>query len=139
MKFSSGSALFAKTKVSIRGDGKALDLKVKGMQLQTADKVYIQVNLPISKSKGMAKYFKLSEVQNKQNVTSSEFDVHVPVLQDTLLQYMCSKTVPTENRIEMKTKEIHLSLFYSILFTLWTAIMPLPLRGINNISETVIL
>ena len=25
---------------------------------------------------------------------------------------MYSQTVPTENRIEMKTKEIHLSLFY---------------------------
>ena len=31
---------------------------------------------------------------------------------DILLQYMCSKTVPTENRIEIKTKEIHFSLFY---------------------------
>ena len=25
---------------------------------------------------------------------------------------MCSQVVPTENRIEMKTKEIHFSLFY---------------------------
>ena len=25
---------------------------------------------------------------------------------------MCSQTVPTENRIEMKTKEINFSLFY---------------------------
>ena len=25
---------------------------------------------------------------------------------------MCSKTVPTEKQIEMKTKEIHFSLFY---------------------------
>ena len=33
----------------------------------------------------------------------------------------CSKTVPTENRIEMKTKEIHFSLFISILVTLWNA------------------
>ena len=31
---------------------------------------------------------------------------------DILLQYMCSKTVPTEKRIEIKTKEIHFSLFY---------------------------
>ena len=27
-------------------------------------------------------------------------------------KYMCSKTVPTENRIEMKTNKIHFSLFY---------------------------
>ena len=58
----------------------------------------IQVNLAISKSKGKArKYFELSEV------------VHVQFLQDILLQYMCSQTVPTENRIEMKIKEIHFS------------------------------
>ena len=42
---------------------------------------------------------------------SPKYDVHVQFLQDILLQYMCSKTVPTENRIEMKTKEIHSSLF----------------------------
>ena len=29
-----------------------------------------------------------------------------------LLQYMFSKNVPTENRIEMKTKKIYFSLFY---------------------------
>ena len=45
-------------------------------------------------------------------MTSPQYDVHVQFLQDTLLQYMCSQTVPTENRIDMKTKEIHFSLFY---------------------------
>ena len=46
-------------------------------------------------------------------MTSPQYDVHVQFLQDILLQYMCSQTVPTENRIEMKTKkEIHFSLFY---------------------------
>ena len=74
--------------------------------------IYIQVNLAISKSKGMEKYFELSEVRHKQNVTSPQYDVHVQFLQDKLLQYMCSQTVPTENRIEMKAKEIHFSLFY---------------------------
>ena len=54
----------------------------------------------------------LSEVRHKQNVTSAQYDVHVQFLQDILLQYMCSKTVPTDNQIEMKTKEIHFSLFY---------------------------
>ena len=53
------------------------------------------------------KYFKLSEVQHKQNITSPQYDVHVQFLQDILLQYMCSQTVPTENQIEMKTKEIN--------------------------------
>ena len=47
-----------------------------------------------------------------QNATSPKYDVPVQFLQDILSQYMCSKTVPTENRIEMKTKEIHFSLFY---------------------------
>ena len=56
--------------------------------------------------------FQLSEVRHKQNVTSSQYDVHVQFLQDILLQYMCSQTVPTANQIEMKTKEIHFSLFY---------------------------
>ena len=45
-------------------------------------------------------------------MTSLQYDVHVKFLQDILLQYMCSKTVPTEKRIEMKTKEIHFSLYY---------------------------
>ena len=45
-------------------------------------------------------------------MTSPKYDVPVQFLQDILLQYMCSKTVPTENRIEIKTKEIHFSLFY---------------------------
>ena len=58
------------------------------------------------------KYFELSEVRHKQNVTSPHCDAHVQFLQDILLQYMCSQTVPTEKRIEMKTKEIHSSLFY---------------------------
>ena len=58
------------------------------------------------------KYFELSEVRHKQNVTSPQYDVHVQFFQDILLQYMCSKTVPTEKGIEMKTKEIHFSLFY---------------------------
>ena len=56
--------------------------------------------------------FELSEVQHKQNVTSPQYNVHVQFLQDIRLQYMCSQTVLTENRIEMKTKEIHFSLFY---------------------------
>ena len=58
------------------------------------------------------KYFKLSEVRHKQNVTLPKYHVHLQFLQDILLQYMCSKTVPTEKRIEMKTKEIYFSLFY---------------------------
>ena len=49
-------------------------------------------------------------------MTSPIYDVHVQFLKDILLQYMCSnkcsKSVPTEKRIDMKTKEIHLSLFY---------------------------
>ena len=45
-------------------------------------------------------------------MTSPQYDVHVKFLQDILLQYMCSQTVPTENWIEMKTKEINFSLFY---------------------------
>ena len=43
---------------------------------------------------------------------STKYVVHVQFLQDILLQYICSKPVPTENWIEMKTKEIHLSLLY---------------------------
>ena len=58
------------------------------------------------------KYFELSQVRHRQNVTSPQYDVHVQFLQDILLQYMCSQTVPTENRVEMKTKKIHFSLFY---------------------------
>ena len=58
------------------------------------------------------KYFELSEVQHKQNVMSPQYDVHVQFLQDIILQYMYIQTVPTESRIEMKTKEIHFSLFY---------------------------
>ena len=72
----------------------------------------MQVNLTISKSKGVAKYFELSKVRHKQNVTSPQYDVHVQFLQDILLQYMCSQTVPTKNWLEMKTKEIYFSLFY---------------------------
>ena len=45
-------------------------------------------------------------------MTSPKYDVPVQFLQDLLLQYMCSKTVPTENLIKKKTKEIHFSLFY---------------------------
>ena len=45
-------------------------------------------------------------------MTTPKYDVPVQFLQDILLQYICSKTVPTENLIEMKTKEIHFSLFY---------------------------
>ena len=65
---------------------------------------YIQVNLAISKSKGMAKILRDSEVRHTQNVTSPQYDVHVQFLQDILLQYMCIQTVPTETGIEMKTK-----------------------------------
>ena len=57
------------------------------------------------------KYFELSEVRHKQNVTSPQYDVHVQFLQDILLPYMCSQTVRTENWIEMKTKEIDFILF----------------------------
>ena len=53
----------------------------------------------------------LSKVRHKQNVTSPQYDIHVQFLQDVLLQYISSQSVPTENRIEMKTKEIHFSLF----------------------------
>ena len=45
-------------------------------------------------------------------MTLPQYDEHVHFLQDILLQYMCSQTFPTENRIEMKKKEIHFSLFY---------------------------
>ena len=62
--------------------------------------------------RGWRKYFELSEVRHKQNVTSPQYDVLVQFCQDILLQYMCSKTVPADNQIEMKTKEIHFSLFY---------------------------
>ena len=55
---------------------------------------------------------KLSEVRHKQNVTSPQYGVHVQFLQDILLQYMCSQFIPSENQIEMKTKEINFSLFY---------------------------
>ena len=73
-------------------------------------------------------------------MTSPQYDVHVQFLQDILLRYMCSQTVPTENRIEMKTKKKKFVLvcFISTLVTSWTAITPQPLRGINNIAETVI-
>ena len=43
---------------------------------------------------------------------SPHYDVQVQFLQDIPLQYMCSQTVPTENRMEMKTKEIHFRSFY---------------------------
>ena len=71
--------------------------------------MYIQVNFAISKSKGMAKYFELSEVRHKQNVMSPQYDVHVQFLQYILLKYMCIQTVPIETLIKMKTKEIHFS------------------------------
>ena len=45
-------------------------------------------------------------------MTSPQYDVHVQILQDILLQYMCGQPFPTKNRIEMKTKEIHFSVFY---------------------------
>ena len=45
-------------------------------------------------------------------MTSSQYDVPVQHLQDILLQYMCSQTVPTKKWIEMKTKEIQFILFY---------------------------
>ena len=49
-------------------------------------------------------------------MTSPKYDVHVQFLKDTYFcstcVVKCSKTVPTENRIEMKTKEIHFILFY---------------------------
>ena len=76
------------------------------------DKKQVQVNLTISKTKGKAKILRVIQVRHKQNVTSPQYDVHVQFLQDILLQYMCSQTVPTENPIEMKTKESHFSLFY---------------------------
>ena len=45
-------------------------------------------------------------------MTSPKYDVHELFLQDVLLQYMRSKTIPTENRVEMKKREIHFSFFY---------------------------
>ena len=57
-------------------------------------------------------YFELSKVRHNQNVMSPKYDVYVQFLQDILLQYMCSKTVPSENRKDMKTKEIHFKVFY---------------------------
>ena len=57
---------------------------------------------------------------------SPQYDVHVKFLQDLLLQYMCSQTVPTENRVEMKQKKSILVCFISSLITLWTAITPQP-------------
>ena len=69
-------------------------------------------------------------------MTSPQYDENVQFLQNILLQSMCSQTVPTENRIEMKIKEIHFSLFNSTLITLWTAITPQPKPVINNIAET---
>ena len=50
------------------------------------------------------KCFELSEVRHKHPNTR--------FLQDILLQYTCSQTVPTESPIEIKAKEIHFSLFY---------------------------
>ena len=44
------------------------------------------------------KNFELSEGRHKQNVTSPKYDVHIQFLQDILLQYLCSQTVPTENQ-----------------------------------------
>ena len=76
-----------------------------------AETIYRPTLLSLS-PREWSKYFELSEVRHKQNVTSPKFDFHVQFLQDTLLQYLCSKIVPTENQIEMKTKEIHFSLFY---------------------------
>ena len=61
------------------------------------------------------KYFELSKVRHNQNVMSLQYDVHVKFLKDILLQYMCSKAVPTDKQIEMKTKEIHFSFFYFYL------------------------
>ena len=46
------------------------------------------------------KYLQLSEVRHKQNVTSPKYEVPVQFFQDILLQYMCIKTVPTQNRIK---------------------------------------
>ena len=63
------------------------------------------------------KYFELSEVRHKQNVTSLQYDVHVQFLQDILLQYMCGQTVPIVNQIEMKTKKIILVCFISSSIT----------------------
>ena len=54
----------------------------------------------------------LSEVRHKQNVTSPKCYVHVQFPKDKLLQYRRSKTVSTENPIEIKTIEIRFSLFY---------------------------
>ena len=45
-------------------------------------------------------------------MTSPKYNVRVQFLLDILLQYMCSKTGPAENPIEMKTTDSHFSLFY---------------------------
>ena len=86
-------------------------LQLKQISLIKILKIYRSTSLSQS-TREWQKYFELSEVRHKQNVTSPQYDVHVQFLQDILLQYMCSQAVPTENRIEMKTKEIHFSLFY---------------------------
>ena len=48
-------------------------------------------------------------------MTSSQHKLHVQFLKDILLQYMRSQTVPTEKRIEIKTKETQLICFISTL------------------------
>ena len=80
-------------------------------KIQRLFKAYTSTSLSQS-PREWQKYFELSEVRHKQNVTSPKYDVHVQFLQDILLQCMCIQTVPTENRIDMKIKEIHFSLFY---------------------------
>ena len=57
------------------------------------------------------KYFELPKVQYRQNVPSPKYDVHIQFFQDILLQYMCSKTIPTQNRVEMKKKKFILVFF----------------------------
>ena len=56
------------------------------------------------------RYFELSKVRHKRNLTSPKYGVHVQFFQDILLQY--TRSTVSENWIEMKTKEIHFSLFY---------------------------
>ena len=87
------------------------DMNIKVTAFTVSKKLYRSTSLSQS-PREWRKYFELSEVRHKQNVTSPQYDVHVQFLQDILLQYMCSQNLPTDNRIGMKTKEIHFSLFY---------------------------
>ena len=75
---------------------------------------------------------------DKQNVTSPKYDVSVQFLQDKLLHYMCNKTIPTENQVEVKKKEIHFRWFYFHFNYVADSPDATVLAGINNMVEMVI-